>query len=161
MNWAHVHLMVNHVPVLGTVALTLLLAWALSRGARELSRLALWGTVVLAVATVPVYLTGEPAEGQIEHLPGVSENLIHEHEEAAEAGLIAVLVSGALAAGALWLSSRGQRAAGPLAALTLAGLLVSAGLFAWTAWTGGPIRHGELRGGAAGEAGAAPMVERH
>jgi hypothetical protein len=147
MNWAHIHLMVNHIPVLGTVLLVLLLAVGLIRRSPGVIRTALWATVVLAVLTVPVYLTGEPAEEQVEGLIGVEKTTIEEHEEQAKVGLIAVLATGALAALALWGERRRPRRTGVLSALVLLGLIVSSGLFALTAWTGGPIRHTELRAG--------------
>ena len=40
--------------------------------------------IMVGVSVVPVYFSGEPAEGKIEHLPGVTEKNIHNHEEAAE-----------------------------------------------------------------------------
>ena len=95
MNWAHIHLMANHIPVLGTVLLVLLLAVGLIRGSPSLIRTTLWATVVLAVLTVPVYLTGEPAEEQVEGMIGVKKATIEDHEENAKVGLIAVLATGA------------------------------------------------------------------
>jgi beta-lactamase regulating signal transducer with metallopeptidase domain len=145
MNWAHIHLMVNHIPVLGTFLLVLLLAVGLIRRSPGVIRTALWATVVLAVLTVPVYLTGEPAEEQVEGISGVEKTAIEHHEEQAKVGLIAVLATGALAALALWGARRSPHRTGVLSALVLLGLIVSSGLFARTAWTGGPIRHAELR----------------
>lgn len=84
MTWPHLHLMLSHLPVLGAPFLLLLLAWALVPRSEELTRLALGATVALAVVTVPVYLTGEPAEEAIETLPGVSEQVVDRHEERAE-----------------------------------------------------------------------------
>ena len=148
MNWAHVHLMVNHIPVLGTVLLVMLLALGLMRRSPDVIGIALWATVALAALTVPVYLTGEPAEDQVEELAGVDKTAIEDHEERAKVGLFAVLATAAVAGLALWRERRGRRLTPFLAALVLAGLLVSSGLFALAAWTGGPIRHSELRAGA-------------
>ena len=38
----------------------------------------------MAVLTIPVFLTGEETEESVEHLAGVSHDLIEEHEELAE-----------------------------------------------------------------------------
>jgi hypothetical protein len=150
MNWAHIHLMVNHIPVLGTVLLVLLLALGLIRRSPGVIRTALWATVVLAVLTVPVYLTGEPAEEQVEGIIGVQKSAIEGHEEQAKVGLIGVLATAALAGIALWQERRRRRLPPLYSVLVLVGLLVSSGLFAMAAWTGGPIRHSELRAGAPG-----------
>jgi MYXO-CTERM domain-containing protein len=146
MNWAHVHLMVNHIPVLGTVLLVLLLAVGLVRGSPGMVRTALWATLALAAVTVPVFLTGEPAEERVEGLTGFDKTAIEVHEEQAKVGLIAVLATAGLAGIALWRERR-RRLNPLLSALVLAGLLVSSGLFALAAWSGGPIRHSELRAG--------------
>ncbi len=159
MNWAHIHLMVNHIPVLGTVLLVLLLAVGLVRSSPSLIRTTLWATVVLAVLTVPVYLTGEPAEEQVEDMIGVEKATIEDHEENAKVGLIAVLATGALAALALWGERHRPRRTRVLSVLVLLGLIVSSGLFGLAAWTGGPIRHAELRAGAPGVQGS-KSVER-
>jgi hypothetical protein len=155
VNPAHLHLMVNHIPVLGTVFVALLLAWALYRGSAELTRVGLAGGVLVAALTYPVFLTGEPAENSVEDAPWLQESRVHEHEERAEAGLIAVVITGLIAAVALWQGRGGRPLPRGLAGLSLAGLVLSAGLFAWTALAGGVIRHDEIRGpGAAAGASA-------
>ncbi len=53
--------------------------------------------VFLALVTVPVYLSGEPAEEIVEDLAGVPHAFIEEHEEIAKVTLIATEVIGALA----------------------------------------------------------------
>jgi hypothetical protein len=159
MDWSalHLHLMLNHVPVLGTIAAALVLGWGLLRRSTEITRLGLVATVVVALFSIPVYLTGDPAEDRLRDLdPTVDRHLIHDHEEKAEAGFIAVLVTGAAALAALWLARR-PAAARTLPAIVCAGLVVSFGLFAIAALKGGEIRHSELRpDAAAGPAPASP-----
>ena len=152
MNPAHLHLMFNHVPVIGVPLVAALLAWALFRRSREVYRAALGGAVIVAALTYPVFLTGEPAEDRVEDSSWASERLIHQHEERAEAALVAVLVTGAIAGLGLWQSRGGRDPSRGLGGLTLAGLAVSAGLLGWTALLGGPIRHEEIRAGATASA---------
>lgn len=145
MNPAHLHLMFNHLPVIGVPLVGALLAWALFRRSRELYRVALGSAVILAALTYPVFLTGEPAEERVEDASWMREQLVHEHEERAEAALIAVLVTGAMAAFGLWQTRGGRMPNFKAGGVTLAGLAVSAGLLGWTAQLGGPIRHDEIR----------------
>ena len=63
MNATHLHLMLNHIPVLGTVFGLGLLVFALWRKSEELKKAALGIFLIVALLAVPVYLTGEPAEG--------------------------------------------------------------------------------------------------
>ncbi|HWA57673.1 MAG TPA: hypothetical protein VG692_10485 [Gemmatimonadales bacterium] len=156
MNSAHLHLMFNHLPVVGVPLLAALLAWALLRRSRELYRVVLGAVVVLAALTYPVFLTGEPAEESVEDAGWVREQLIHQHEERAEAALTAVLVTGAIAAFGLW-QTRGNRTPGfTVGGVTLAGLALSAVLLGWTAYLGGPIRHDEIRTEASAATPATP-----
>ena len=150
MNPAHLHLMVNHLPVLGTPFVLALLLWGLVRHSRDLLRAALGGAIVVAALSYPVFLTGEPAEERVEDASWLQERRVHEHEERAEGALIAMLLTGAVAMVGLW-QSRGERPVSTgLAGLTAAGLLLSAGLFGWTALAGGTIRHDEIRDGGSG-----------
>ena len=74
----HVHLMLNHIPVLGMVFTSLLLAYALIRDQAELRKAALALFILLALVTPAVYLSGEGAEEGVEHLAGVSEAAIED-----------------------------------------------------------------------------------
>jgi hypothetical protein len=51
------------------------------RKSEEIKKMCLWVFVLGAVVALPVYLTGEPAEEVVEHLPGVAESFIESHEE--------------------------------------------------------------------------------
>lgn len=162
MNPAQVHLLLNHLSLLGTLFAAALTAAALARGSDELKKAGLWAFVVAALFVVPTYLTGEPAEEVVEHLPGVLESLIHDHEEAAEKALAGTLALGAAALGGLLhaLKTRAlHRAAAPLA---LALALPVLALLGWTAHLGGLIMHPELRGGpSAMRPGEPAPAEKH
>ena len=144
----HLHLMLNHVPVLGTIFVLILLLWGLARRSREITSLGLLFTVILALVTIPVYLTGEPTEHQQRRATWFDKDRAHEHEEKAERGLIAVLATVVVALGALFLRRGGRPGVGAVTALATAGVAVSAVLFALAALEGGEIHHEELRPGA-------------
>jgi hypothetical protein len=103
------------------------------------------------VVTVVVYLTGEPAEELVEALPTFDEDMVERHEAVALGTTAVLVVTGALAAAALWASRRGSRLAATATRLVLAGLLAGSVAVAATAWTGGPIGHPELRSGVPAE----------
>jgi len=161
MDAAHLHLMINHLPILGTPLVAGLLIWGMIRQSRDVLRTALGAAIVVAALSYPVFLTGEPAEEKVEDSAWLQERLVHEHEERAEAGLIAILLTGALGAVVLWQSRGGRGIPTTTTGLTLAGLLISSGLFGWSALAGGLIRHDELRTDTSGltipAEGAAPV----
>lgn len=141
---AHLHLMLNHVPVIGAPLLLLLLTIGLLRGSRELVTVSLVLVVGLAVVTGLIYLSGEPAEELVEHAPWFRDALAEEHEEHALISLVAVVVTGVMAGAAL--AFRGRPRAGLwLPRVTWGGLALSTLLLGWTAWSGGQIRHEEVR----------------
>lgn len=159
MSPVHLHLLLNHVPVIGTVIALGLLAWAVLRGDERVGRASLGLLAVLAAVAVVAFLTGEPAEEAVEGVAGIPEALIERHEEAALLATIALGVTGALALAALLLGRRRTLSRGAMLVLLAVGL-VPAGAMAWTANLGGQIRHAEIRPGAvAGGEGTAPARE--
>lgn len=160
MNGAHLHLLVNHVPVLGLFFGLALLAAALWRRSPELTRTSLVVFALTAVAAILVYLTGEPAEDGVEGIAGITEGLIGRHESAALAATIGVGILG----GYSLLGLAGFRRLATLprwftsSALVLA--LATAGMMGWTANLGGQIRHTEIRAGAPAGGGERGGEER-
>lgn len=144
MNAAQIHLGLNHLPIGLALVGVPLLAIALWRKSSELKATALVLMILSALATIPTFLSGEPAEEIIEHRPGVSKSVIHEHEEAGEFALIIVGILGGLAI-AGWLFEKLKK---PLPTSAWWGLVllgvVSLGVFVRTAHLGGLIRHDEL-----------------
>jgi uncharacterized membrane protein YeaQ/YmgE (transglycosylase-associated protein family) len=149
MNPVHLHLLLNHLPVIGTVVAIALLGYAVLRRSPELVRVGLGMFVLLALAGAVVYLTGEPAEELVEGLPGVSEAILERHEEAALFATILLGVVGAVALGGL-LAFRTRATGIPrgFAAAALLLALLPAGAMGYTANLGGQIRHTEIRPGA-------------
>jgi hypothetical protein len=153
MNPAHVHLLLNHIPVVGIwLGIALYLVALLKKP--EWRSLGLGVFVLMALLTIPAYLSGEPAEEMIRGLPGVSEATVEEHEEAAVPALIAMLVLGAVALAGLvrfreatsWSRGYGW---GVLLLALLAGALIGR-----TANHGAHIRHPEIR-----SAASAPLLD--
>ena len=140
MNPVHVHLALNHVPVLGVVFALCLLAFASMRKSRELVRASLGALLLSAVFAVPAYLTGEPSEDAVKNLPGVVEAIIHRHENAgsvAFGGVVALGVASLL----LLVVCRGEREIAAWARLsTLAFAIAVAGTLFQTPPTRTPSR---------------------
>jgi uncharacterized membrane protein len=147
MNPAHLHLMFNHVPVVGVMLLLPLLVWAVYRQSLELVRFALAAFVGIALAALAVYLTGEPAEEVVEHLPGVAGAAVEAHEGAALVSLGLAVALGVLGLFGLWRMRAIATVPGGLAWASLAGAVVVALSMAWTANLGGLIRHPEAARG--------------
>ena len=146
MNPAHLHLIINHVPLVGTALTLLLLVIALWKKSEELKRVSLWFLVLMAALSVPVYLTGEPAEDILEKIPGISHAVIEGHEEAAQWAFRGQIALGLLALAGLFVSRLRQRLPNGFAVALLVLAFLVGGLMARTANLGGLIRHPEIRG---------------
>ena len=145
MNWAHLHLALNHVPVIGLPIVLLLLAWAIVRRSAELLKASFGLIILLAVVTVIVQVTGEPAEELVEGLPGVVESMVEAHEESALLGSIGVVVVGVIALFGLWRLGTGKILPQWYSSVVLIAGLTVAGMMVWIANLGGQIRHTEIR----------------
>ena len=145
INGAQLHLLVNHLPVVGFLGMVLALIVALFFKSYEIKRFVLAATVLVGFSGLASYWTGEPAEDVAERLPGVTKELIHDHEEAAEfATVLSVVTAVAAAAALIWHQRRPEslRASVPLVLLLA---LLTAATMAKTAHEGGKIRHSEIR----------------
>lgn len=99
----------------------------------------------MALMTIPVYLTGEPAEDRVESVAGISKTMIEEHEGAAKLAFAAMGLSGLVALVVMLISFRFAKYANLGFAASLAVSLFAFGLVARTANLGGQIRHTEIR----------------
>jgi uncharacterized membrane protein len=145
MNAAHLHLALNHVPVVGIWFALLVLVLALLRASEELKRAALILFAAVGLASVPAYFSGQEAEEIVEHLPGVEHDRIEEHEES---GRWAAILGGALAllaAALLWRFRAPHPLPGWAVGVPLLLALIVGAVMARTATLGGEIRHEEIR----------------
>ena len=147
MTGLHLHLLINHAPILGAWFALALLVASLRFAPDVLRRTALVVLIGVAVAGFVAKLSGDPAEEGVRGLPGVQRRLIHAHEEAADGASIAAIVVGVGALGAL---IRWRRTPVPAAVTGAAfvGTIVVAGWMSYTGLLGGQVRHTEVRPGA-------------
>jgi hypothetical protein len=145
MDWVHLHLALNHVPVLGSVFVCGLLAWGCWRGTRDLILLSLRLLVALTAVAIPIKFTGDFAAEAVRSQSGFENDRIDRHEESADQASAAVFALGVAAALTLFLSRCGRLF--PKWALAMVGIagLATFVLMARTANLGGHIRHPEIR----------------
>jgi uncharacterized membrane protein len=145
MNPAHIHLLLNHIPILGSLFGTILLAIGLLRKDKSLLNAGLLTLVIVSIVAIPVFFSGEGAEDIVEKMPDMSHDIIHEHEEIAEKAiwLMELVGLGSLIAFFLHLKEHPLRHTVTIAVLVLA--VANFGVMAKVGNTGGEIRHTEIR----------------
>jgi uncharacterized membrane protein len=161
MNFPHVHLLLNHFPIIGTiVGLGLLLASLWGKN-QDLRRPSLIIFVSMALISLLAFFSGTGAQGAIKKLPGVSEALIERHQGAAMLAMIFMEIAGALSLVELW-NSQGKSESGrrswSLPAIVIFSI-VTAGLMARVGTTGGDIRHSEIGTSQAELSDATPLAK--
>ncbi|MBK7407478.1 MAG: hypothetical protein IPL49_14150 [Saprospirales bacterium] len=145
MNPAHLHLVVNHLPIIGTLfGILILLSGFLLRNS-NVKRTAMGAFVLTAGFAALAYFTGEGAEETIEGLAGVSESFIGPHEEMADFFLAASGIVGALALLTLIADLLSWKLSGALYAVVAIASIATMYPAAETGSTGGAIRHTEIR----------------
>ncbi len=145
MNAAQIHLALNHFPVAATMLALGILLWGFFAKKDQIKMVGIALTIVSALSTVIVFQTGEGAEEIVEHKPLVTEHFIHEHEEAAEAAMMAIELTAVLGIAWLVMFRLKKDHQEKIFALMIITSIVSSGLIANAAHKGGQIRHDEIR----------------
>ncbi|MBU6375184.1 MAG: hypothetical protein KGQ59_04255 [Bdellovibrionales bacterium] len=155
MTGAYFHLVLNHIPLIALPVALIFLVFSRLKEMDELRRLALVVLAVSALLVIPVYLTGESAEGFIETLPGMVKSDLHDHEEAAEVALVLGIFSGLLSIVTLALERYWQSARVSASTLqwrvrwlttgVILLVVVTVGSLGYASNLGGKIRRPELR----------------
>jgi len=147
MNFSHLHLVLNHFPIIGTViGLGLFVGSCVGKN-DDLKRASLMVFAAMALLALPTFFSGIGAQAAIRKDPAVSTVLIERHPGAAILALFFMEITGALALVGLWqrqrVSTRKPWSWNLMATLLLS--VVTAGLMARVGNTGGDIRHPEIR----------------
>jgi len=144
VNYAHLHLLLNHIPVLGSIfGLGLLLASFFGKN-EDLRRASYILFAAVALITIPTFMSGFGARQMING-PGVSTALMTRHLGSALVSLWFMELTGAFAVIGLWDSQTTLRPPRWNVAAVLVLSLLTVGLMARTGNTGGDIRHPEAR----------------
>jgi len=148
MDATHIHLMLNHFPILGTLFGLCLLIYGMYAKNRSIENAALVTLVVVAFLTIPVFKSGDEAEHAVEELAGVSEHYLEEHEELAERGMWFMMTTGLLALVSLILPGAKEKLKKMFRIATLVLATVTFIVMVDIGNHGGKIRHSELIDGA-------------
>ncbi len=144
IDFTHVHLFLNHLPVVGIPFTLLVYIVGLVTKDEKIIKLGLSLFIFVALIAIPVYLTGEPAEDAVSMLPGV-EKLIEPHEEAGLVSLVLSIICGIISIVILFFTDK-LKIPKPLLMKVLLAFAVSCTLsLSYTAFKGGQIRHSEIR----------------
>jgi uncharacterized membrane protein len=144
LNAPHIHLMLNHVPIIGFAFALLVVAGGLLWKSDAVIRAGFALLLITGLATLPVFLSGEAAHEVVEEMAGVDVEAIEVHEALGERGMFAGIGVAILAAYALF-RYRVRPVPRRLVLVSLAAGLVGFALVAYAGFQGGMIQHEEIR----------------
>jgi hypothetical protein len=148
MNEVHIHLLLNHAPVMGTAFGALLLFYGLFKKSKSVVEASMLAFIITALVAIPVFLTGEPAEESIENIPGILKSVIETHEENAEVAFWLMEALGVFSILTFVMKVKENKMANSFTKVALVFSLVIFGFMAKVANEGGKIRHSEITNGA-------------
>lgn len=158
MNLPHVHLLLNHFPIIGTIIALGLFLFSLIGKSDDLKRASLVIFAGIALLSIATYMTGNGAALAMRKMPDVSKAVLAAHNDAALVSLIFMELTGMFAWLTLWQYRRFKH---PRGWSMVAVLLLSAAtlyFMAVTGNTGGDIRHTEIHSVREAEAQAGDPV---
>lgn len=145
MNDAHLHLIVNHFPIIGTIFGLGILISGLFLKNNSVKNTAYVLFITAAIFGFLAISTGEGAEEIVEDFPNIGKKIILEHEEIAEKLALVLYVLGSLSIIGLYLNIKNHAKAKWLTFLTLIVAVVAVFIGKEVGTSGGEIRHSEIR----------------
>jgi hypothetical protein len=142
----YIHVVLNHLPIYGTILGALALAISLILRSRAAQITALIITLLAGASAYPVLVTGQRAYKAIRSMADdAGAEALDEHMDRAEKTIGAFYFLALLAFAGLLVPIKWPKTSFPLALATLAVALLCSGLAVYIAQAGGEVRHPELR----------------
>lgn len=145
MDATHLHLVLTHFPIIGTIIGVGILTYGHIFKNLEVKKVSLIIFILMGLLTIPVFLTGEEAGETVETIAGISEQLIEEHEELAEKAIWLMGLLSVISLLSLFAIFKKSSFAKAITIVALIVSIVTFGLFAQVGNLGGQIRHSEIR----------------
>ena len=145
LSWPHVHLLLNHFPIIGTlIGLTIFLVGLCLKNS-VLKQTSYWTFALIALIALVTYYSGTQAAQAVEELPNVTDAVIHRHKAIAGWGLVGLEIAGALGLLGIWYFRREKGPSWFMPTFLVAAIAATT-LMSWAGLHGGTIRHTEVRG---------------
>ena len=144
MNPTHIHLLITHLPIFGSILGALVLTHGLWTKSNATKIAAYNLFIISAIGAVIAYLSGGASEETVENITGIAKNMIDQHEDFAVFALVSLIILGIFSIGGLFLTLKKSAQTKNLAIVILLISIISFGLVARTGYLGGQIRHTEI-----------------
>lgn len=143
MDLTHLHLLITHLPIYGSILGGFVLAYGLWTNSTHTMIAAYLLFIISAIGAGIAYSTGEAAEETVESIRSVAEAKIDPHEDFAIYALWAFILLGATSIIGLLFTWKKWAGSKTMGFVLLFMTFISFGLVAYTGYLGGQIRHTE------------------
>jgi uncharacterized membrane protein len=144
LDWPHIHIAINHFPIILALVGTVSALLGLVTGRRGLWQYGAASLTIAAITVIPTYFTGAPAEHALDHPWWAARGAVHAHEESALISTILVVLAG-IASAIAWRRTvrypRELSLPGWLRAAVIVTALAGSASIAYTSLLGGDIVH--------------------
>jgi uncharacterized membrane protein len=142
-SWPYLHVLINHFPVVLSVAALAVTLLALILKRRELWLTAMGALTAAGVSVYPVFFTGNQADQALNDPWYIKHGTIDAHDSAATIAMVVILIAGAFAVYSWWRSVKRpvEPIPGWMRAGILVGTLAAVATVTYTAYLGGKIIH--------------------
>lgn len=144
MDLTHLHLLITHLPIYGSILGAFVLAYGLWTKSNNTITAAYFLFIISAVGAGIAYSTGESAEETVESLKLVSKGKIDQHEDFAIYALWGFIILGITSLFGLLFALKKWAGSKYIGIVLLFLAIISFGLVAYTGYLGGQIRHTEI-----------------
>mgnify|MGYP000667985492 CR=1 FL=1 len=148
MNEAHLHMVVNHFPIIGTILGFGILIVGLIRKDITIRNVSYFMFIIAALFAAISMASGDGAEEMVEDMPNIGHKIIHEHEEMAEKLAMVLYLLGITSILALFLNRKKNPKEKIVSFLVVTMAAIGIFLAQQTGTTGGEIKHTEIRSNA-------------
>ncbi len=145
MNDAHLHMVVNHIPIIGTILGLGILITGMVLKNDSVKNTAYFLFIVAAIFAAFSIGTGEGAEEMVEDMPNIGKRIIHEHEELAEKLAIVLYLLGGISILGIILNIKNHSKAKYISFIAVIVAIIGVYLTILVGTSGGEIRHTEIR----------------
>lgn len=144
MNQTHIHLLINHLPIIGSIIGALVLLHGIGVKSNQTIIAAYYIFVLCAIGATIASLTGEATEESVENIQGIVKSAIEPHQEFALYALISLISLGIVSIFGIFVTWKVSHLVKNTSYLILILAILSFILVARTGYLGGLIRHTEL-----------------
>jgi uncharacterized membrane protein len=141
MDQTHLHLITNHIAIIGTLFAGIVLFIGLISDTVQTRVAAFILMLISSIGGYITFKTGHEAEETVEHIKGISEYVIEQHEEFAEKALWFIILLFIASIVGIYAGKKNLPTEKKISWIILLISFISFAIFAWTGYLGGQIMH--------------------